>query len=85
MVGTPSVATAVGGVPEYVHHGKNGFLYRFEEYEIMARYIKRLFEEDELAVKVSDAGRTDMLKLHSNTNVFETMLEIYKDIVEEKR
>lgn len=85
MVGVPSVASAVGGVPEYVRHGENGFLYRFEEYEIMARYIKKLFEEDELAVKVSKAGRTDMLKLHSNTNVFNTIVEIYKDIVEEKR
>lgn len=84
MVGTPSIASAVGGVPEYVRHGENGFLYRFEEYEIMARHIKRLFEEDELAVKVSYAGRMDMLKLHSNTNVFETMVEIYKNIVEEK-
>ena len=36
MVGTPSIATFVGGVPEYVRHGENGFLYRFEEYEIMA-------------------------------------------------
>lgn len=85
MVGTPSIASFVGGVPEYVHHGRNGFLYRFEEYEIMAGYIKKLFEEDELAVKVSKAGRTDMLKLHSNMNVFDTMVEIYKDIVEEKR
>lgn len=85
MVGMPSVASAVGGVPEYVRHGENGFLYRFEEYEIMAGYIKKLFEEDELAVKLSKAGRSDMLKLHSNTNVFGTMVEIYKDIIEGKR
>lgn len=85
MVGIPSIASAVGGVPEYVHHGKNGFLYRFEEYEIMAGYIKKLFEEDELAVKVSEAGRKNMLELHSNTNIFDTMVKIYKDIVEEKR
>lgn len=85
MVGMPSVASAVGGVPEYVRHGENGFLYRFEEYEIMAGYIKKLFEEDDLAVKLSKAGRSDMLKLHSNTNVFDTMVKIYKDIIEEKR
>lgn len=85
MVGTPSIATFVGGVPEYVRHGENGFLYRFEEYEIMAGYIKKLFEEDELSVKISEAGREDMLKLHSNMNVFATIVEIYKDIVEEKR
>lgn len=85
MVGVPSIATAVGGVPEYVHHGENGFLYRFEEYEIMAGYIKKLFEQDELAVRISEAGRKDMLELHNDTDVFDTMVEIYKDIVEGKR
>lgn len=85
MVGTPSIASAVGGVPEYVRHGKNGFLYRFEEYEIMAGYIKKLFEQDELAVKISESGRKDMLDLHNDTNVFDTMVGIYKDIVEGQR
>lgn len=84
MVGTPSIAAYVGGVPEYVRHGENGFLYRFEEYEIMAGYIKKLFEEDDLAVRISETGREHMLNLHGNMNVFDTMVEIYKDIVEEK-
>lgn len=85
MVGTPSIATFVGGVPEYVHHGENGFLYRFEEYELMAGYIKKLFEEDDLAVRISETGREHMLNLHGNMDVFDTMVEIYKDIVEGKR
>lgn len=81
MVGTPSIASAVGGVPEYVHHGENGFIYRFEEYEIMAMYIKKLFDDDKLAVRISGAGRSDMLNLHCKTNVYNTMVEIYKQIV----
>jgi glycosyltransferase involved in cell wall biosynthesis len=85
MVGVPSVASAVGGIPEYVRHGENGFLYRFEEYEIMAGYIKRLFDDKVLAVKLSEAARRDMIRLHSGTDVYETMSDIYKQILEEKR
>lgn len=84
MVGTPSIATFVGGVPEYVRHGENGFLYRFEEYEIMAGYIKKLFEEDSTAVKISENGRKDMYYLHSGNNVYKTICDIYKKITEGK-
>lgn len=84
MVGTPSVATFVGGVPEYVRHEENGFLYRFEEYEIMAGYIKKLFDEDSTAVKISENGRKDMYYLHSGNNVYKTICDIYKKIMEGK-
>ena len=39
IVGTPSIASFVGGIPEVVTHGENGLLYRFEEYEMLAEYI----------------------------------------------
>ena len=84
MVGTPSIAAFVGGVPEYVRHKENGFLYRFEEYEIMAEYIKRLFEEDSMAVKISENGRKDMYRLHSENSVYKTICDIYKQITEGK-
>ena len=81
MVGTPSVAAAVGGVPEYVRHGKNGFLYRFEEYEIMVDYIKNIFDDDELANRISEASRQDMLHLHEGQDIFGKVISIYGSIL----
>lgn len=81
MVGTPGIASAVGGVPEYVRHGENGFLYRFEEYEIMAGYIRKIIEDDELACKLSVNGRNDMRKLHESTNIATTMIDIYEKVL----
>lgn len=83
MVGTPSVASAVGGIPEYVKHGDNGFLYRFEEFEIMAEYVATIFENDELARKFSENGRRDMLQLHGNIDIYENIIEIYKQVMQE--
>lgn len=85
MVGTPSVASAVGGVPEYVRHGENGLLYRFEEYEIMAVYIKRLFEDDAFAGKLSENGRRDMQKLHNSVDIADVIIRIYEKILEKKK
>ncbi len=81
MVGTPSIASAVGGVPEYVQHGENGFLYRFEEYEIMAGYIDKLFADDALARHMSAASRIEMKKLHEGNDILGRTLEIYRDIL----
>ena len=84
MVGTPCVASAVGGVPEYVRHGENGFLYRFEEYDIAAAYIEKIFESDKLASNLSNAARNDMVNLHSNNDIFERTTQIYRDILKEE-
>ena len=84
MVGVPSIASAVGGVPEYVNHSQNGFLYRFEEYEIMAEYIATLFKDDAVSTRLSVAGRQDMLKLHENQNLFETVVKIYSQVMGER-
>ena len=81
MVGTPSVASAVGGVPEYVRHGENAFLYRFEEYDIMAMYIQRLFEDDELARNFSKNAKASTIALHSEKDIFNTITNIYTSIL----
>src|SRR4029077_8912665 len=54
--GVPAIATAVGGVPEVIEHGKNGFLANVGDVDTMARYAidilsdeKRLREMGKLA------------------------------------
>lgn len=81
MVGTPSVASAVGGVPEYVTHGENAFLYRFEEYDIMAAYIGKLFEDDALAEKLSANAKTSATALHSEKDIYQTINDIYDKVL----
>jgi len=80
-VGMPCVSSYVGGIPEYVRHGENGFLYRFEEYEVMAEHIKNIFADDELALRISASASSDMLKLHRNIDLFEKTTDIYKRIL----
>lgn len=83
MVGTPCVASAVGGVPEYVRHGENGFLYRFEEYDIMAGYIEKIFDDDGLAQSLSDKARSDIMKLHGTSDILQAIMNIYQGILGE--
>ncbi|MBR4761809.1 MAG: glycosyltransferase [Clostridia bacterium] len=84
MVGVPCIASAVGGVPEYVKQGENGFLYRFEEYDIAASYIERVFDNDDIAEELSENGRSSMLNLHKHNDIFNKMLKIYTEILSER-
>ena len=81
IVGTPCISSFVGGVPEYVKHGENGLLYRFEEYEMLAEYIIMIFENEELAKKLSKNGCETITSNHKSENIYDNIQSIYKDVV----
>jgi glycosyltransferase involved in cell wall biosynthesis len=55
-VGSPVLATAVGGVPEVVHDGKNGLLVAPNDPEALADAIRRLFSDTDLRRRLVDAA-----------------------------
>lgn len=81
-VGVPCISSIAGGIPEYVTHGENGLLYRFEEYEPLAEYICNIFRDKELAQKIADAGKESARKLHDGSNIYNKIVGIYKDILD---
>ena len=80
-VGMPCIASYVGGIPEYVRHGENGLLYRFEEFEVLADLVSDIFEKDGLAEGLSESARKDMLKLHNGNDLLDRICGIYNDLV----
>jgi glycosyltransferase involved in cell wall biosynthesis len=55
-VGTPVVASAVGGVPEVVRDGENGLLVPAGDAEALAAAIRRLLGDDELRQRLAAAA-----------------------------
>ncbi len=84
LLGVPSIGTYVGGVSEYLRHGENGFLYRFEEPEVLADLIRQIFESPELAQRLSRNAKADMQALHIHNDLHRRTMEIYQTILEEK-
>jgi len=56
-VGTPVIATAVGGVPEVVRDGENGLLVPPDDPEALAAAIRRFFGDGELRRRLAEAAR----------------------------
>jgi len=81
IIGTPVIASYVGGTPDMVTHNETGLLYRFEEVEMLAEYIRKIFTSDELANKLSKHGIAVAEKRHDREANLKQMLGIYEKIM----
>ena len=81
ILGVPCVASDVGGVRNMLIHGEEGFLYPYDEYYMIAHYISRIFEDDELALSFSIAGRVHGKRTHDPHRNLEDLRKAYGEII----
>lgn len=80
ILGTPCVSSDVGGVKNIMDHGKDGFVYPVNEPYMLAYYVKRIFDENELAIKFSKAAKKHANLTHSREKNMEKLLAIYNGL-----
>lgn len=80
LVGTPVIASFVGGIPSILHHDTEGLLYQPNTVGMLSYYICRLFEDDELACRLSLNGRKRAEELYHRGGNLQRLLEIYNSI-----
>jgi glycosyltransferase involved in cell wall biosynthesis len=83
LVGTPCVASYVGGTMDMVKDGETGFLYRFEEISLLAKQICQIFSNDELAISLSENAHRAALMRHDKLKNATQLNSIYKQIINE--
>jgi len=81
LVGTPSVASYVGGNPEMLNDGECGMLYCYNEPLMMADCIDKLFSSEELSIQFSKKAREVARVRHNPEYLEKTLLSIYRTIV----
>lgn len=82
MIGTPCVAAYVGGVPDMAADGEEVLHYRNDDPALLAWKIKQIFDNDELALKLSEQGRKKALVTHDAKKNAEQLVNVYEKIVE---
>ena len=78
LVGTPAVASFVGGIPSMVEDGKSALLFPPGDESVLASGIRRIFLDNQLAQALSNQARTDSRQRHSEGKIIQTLLEIYR-------
>lgn len=78
--GIPVVATRVGGIPELIEHGVNGFLFDYNDFKQIDVFLKLLIKEDRLRAEFGYKARSKSEKFA--VPAFEEKLEtIYQQIL----
>lgn len=78
LLGVPCISSYVGGTEDSIKHGESGFLYRFEEAEMLAEYIRSIFTSDRLAEKFSEQGIIAASERHDKADNLKKTLAIYQ-------
>jgi sugar transferase (PEP-CTERM/EpsH1 system associated) len=63
--GLPVVASAVGGVPDLVDHGRNGLLFFSGDESILADFVVELISDPQRAGRLGAAGRQEVASRYS--------------------
>ncbi len=77
LLGVPCVASYVGGTADLIEHGKTGLLYRFEEYEMLASAICKIFSDQALAQELSRNEKIAARERHHEVNNANELNAVY--------
>ena len=72
----PVIATKVGGVPEIVKDGENGFLIEPKDPDALAAKLKILINSPELTIKMGEAGRALVSENFSNAKYIQNYINM---------
>ncbi|MFC2110149.1 glycosyltransferase family 4 protein [Bacteroidota bacterium] len=82
IIGTPVIASFVGGVANMVEHNVTGLLYRFEEVEMLSNWVSSIFNNAKLAQTLSENSIKVAEKRHDRDENLSKMISIYNKIVD---
>lgn len=82
--GRPVVATRVGGVPDVVRHGEDGFLVAPGDVDGLADSLARLAADPALRARLGEAGRARVLERYAVDRLIDDVDALYRSLLERK-
>jgi len=79
--GVPPVATQVGGVPELITHGVDGFLEPVGDISAQAAHVVELLSDDELHRKMSEAARRTAVERFATSLIIPQYERYYEETI----
>ena len=79
--GTPVIGSNIGGIPEQVTDGWNGYLFEPGNAEELAEKIQRLVADPALAVEMGRNGRRQVEIVNSPETHYRQVYEVYDSLL----
>jgi glycosyltransferase involved in cell wall biosynthesis len=80
--GKPVVASNVGGLAEVIDDGKTGILVKSKDAQSIYEALKKLVANEELRIKLGEAGRKKVLKYYNWDDSVKLMNDLYMSFLE---
>ncbi len=80
-LGLPCVCSYVGGAMQFAKENEEAVFYRFEEPEILAYELDRIWSDDEWAQKLSSNARRRASRFESFTDVYKRYMDMYQVLI----
>lgn len=81
--GLATIATPVGGVPQVIQDGVNGYLMPVDDSEFLANRITELLDDSDLAARIGSAGRKTIEDSFGMDSYAKQLLDIYGEVDEQ--
>lgn len=82
--GLPVVSTAVGGIPEMIQHGQNGFLAEAGNHQSLASSLISLQQDSALRKSIAEKGRERATELFSQQGMLNGYNRIYEEMLNDR-
>ena len=79
---TPVIAPNVGGIPEVVDHGENGYIYEFGNKNLLTDYMLQLLADKALVRKLGNKGREKVINEFESGKIADKYIKWYERILE---
>ncbi len=76
--GLPDIASRIGGIPEFVEDGRNGFLFTPGDHRELAERIRRLYDDPELRHRMGQEARSIVVERFSTQSLLAEHLGVYR-------
>lgn len=79
--GLPIIATNVGGIPEQVQDGENGFLVPVKHPEEIAEAALKLNADEKLLARMGEKARKTILEKYTKDKILQQYIDVYESIL----
>lgn len=82
--GVPGVGSDIGGIPEVIEHGVNGFIAPLGDTDAVAQYVLEILKNDATLLKFRNEALNTVKHKFRSDDIIEQYEKIYYQLIEEK-
>ncbi len=78
--GRPAIGSCVGGIPEIIDHGIDGYLFTAGDVDQLEDHLVRMAANPDKAVEMGQAGRAKVEERFSMEKYYENLMSLYRSL-----